>query len=337
MDEEILRLTGWEEIDTVNDEQGAAALNDQAWDLVHQILAEADELRIDPVTGHGPGVVIDFGVETTGSLAAGLALAEVCTSGLADFSILPGTVDRVGWPYLQIQTDYPLEACLLSQYAGWRLKVNDYFAMASGPMRASSGLEDLFRQLEYTEEGYGVVGVLESSSLPGRDVINYVARTCGVAPEHVALLVAPTASLAGNLQVVGRVVETALHKLYELGFDVTRVESACGWAPIPPVADEDIIGIGRTNDAILYGGRVTLWVEGDDTSIREIGPRIPSSSSSMYGKGFLEIFESTGRDFYQIDPLLFSPAEIVIHNIETGRVHHFGQVNESMLRSSFGF
>lgn len=321
----------------MNDEQGAAALNDLAWDLVHQLLAEADELRVEPLTDQGAGVVVDFGVETTGSLAAGLALAEICTAGLADFSILPGRVDGVGWPVLQMQTDQPLEACLLSQYAGWRLKVKDYFAMASGPMRASAGQEELFHQLEYSEQGFGVVGVLESSSLPGKDVVRYIAKTCGVSPDHVALLVAPTASLAGNLQVVGRVVETAMHKLYELGFDVTRVESACGWAPVPPVANEDILGIGRTNDAILYGGRVTLWVDGDDTSIRELGPRIPSCSSPMYGKSFLEIFEEAGRDFYKIDPSLFSPAEIVLHNIETGRVHHFGQVNETMLRSSFGF
>ncbi|WP_437229819.1 methenyltetrahydromethanopterin cyclohydrolase [Planctomicrobium sp. SH661] len=320
----------------VEEEQNSGSLNDLAWDLVHQLLAQLDELRIEPVEESGPGIVLDFGIEAAGSLAAGLALAEVCTSGLAEFTIAPGTLDSIGWPMLSSQTDNPVEACLLSQYAGWKLSTKNYFAMASGPMRAAAGQEELFKKLEYKEAGYGVVGVLESGRIPGPDVVKYVAKACGVSADHVALLVAPTASIAGNMQVIARCVETAMHKLFELKFDVNRVESAAGWAPISPVAEDDITAIGRTNDAILYGGRVTLWVNGDDESIRELGPRIPSSGSAMHGRPFLELFEAAGRDFYKMDPHLFSPAEIVLHNVETGRVHHFGGVREDVLRKSFG-
>lgn len=320
----------------MNEEQDASSLNDLAWDLVHQLLGQVDELRIEPVEESGPGIVLDFGVEAEGSLAAGLALAEICTCGLSEFSIVPGTLAGIGWPTLYSQTDNAVEACLLSQYAGWKLNTKNYSAMASGPMRAAAGEEDLFKKLGYRETGYGVVGMLESGRIPGPDVLKHVAKICGVAVDHVALLVAPTASVAGHLQVTARCIETAMHKLYELGFDVMRVESACGWAPISPVAVDDLTAIGRTNDSILYGGRVTLWVNGDDDSIRELGPRIPASGSPMYGRPFLELFEAAGRDFYKLDPLLFSPAEIVLHNVETGRVHHFGQVNEEVLRASFG-
>ncbi|WP_437202502.1 methenyltetrahydromethanopterin cyclohydrolase [Planctomicrobium sp. SH664] len=318
------------------EENVESPLNDLAWDLVHQILSEADELRVQPVAEQGAGVVLDFGVEADGSLSAGLALAEVCMAGLCQLSIVPGTVGGIGWPTLFVQTDNPLEACLLSQYAGWQISLGKYFAMGSGPMRAAALKEPLFEELDYSETGYGVVGVLESSRLPSREVVEYIAKTCRVAPDQVALLVAPTSSIAGNLQVVARSVETAMHKLHEVGFDVLRVESACGSAPISPVAADDLTGVGRTNDAILYGGRVTLYVTGDDESIAEIGPRVPSSGSAAYGKPFLELFEAAGRDFYQLDPLLFSPAEVVFQNLETGRVHVFGSVNESILRSSFG-
>jgi len=321
----------------VNEEQDASSLNDLAWDLVHQLLSQLDELRIELVEASSPGIVLDFGVETAGSLAAGLALAEVCTAGFTEFSIVPGLLAGCGWPMLSAQTDHVVEACLLSQYAGWKLKTNNYFAMASGPMRASAGCEPLFEKLEYREAGYGVVGVLESNGIPDTEVVKHVARTCGVTPEHVALLVAPTASMAGNLQVVARCIETAMHKLFELNFDVTRVESACGWAPISPVAADDLTAIGRTNDAILYGGRVTLWVNGDDESIRKLGPKVPSGASSMSGQPFLNMFEAAGRDFYKMDPHLFSPAEIVFHNVETGRVHHFGSINEEILKRSFEF
>ena len=181
-----------------------------------------------------------------------------------------------------------------------------------------------------------MVGVIESSKLPGPEVIKHIAEACQVEPKHVAVCVAPTASVAGNLQIAARSVETALHKLFELGFDVSRVESACGWVPLPPVAGDDLTGIGRTNDAILYGGRITLLVTGDDESIAEIGPQIPSSGSDAYGRPFLQIFEAAGRDFYKIDPHLFSPAEVLLHNIETGRVHHYGGLRNDIVRKSFG-
>jgi methenyltetrahydromethanopterin cyclohydrolase len=157
-----------------------------------------------------------------------------------------------------------------------------------------------------------------------------------VGEEQVALLVAPTSSLAGTMQIVARSVETALHKLLELDFDVTRIDSACGVAPLAPVAADDLTAIGRTNDAILYGGSVTLWVTGDDESIRALGPRVPASGSPLHGRPFLEIFREAGSDFYKIDPQLFSPAEIIFQNVETGNVHHFGSINEDVLRLSFG-
>ena len=87
---------------------------------------------------------------------------------------------------------------------------------------------------------------------------------------------------------------------------------------------------------ILYGGRVTLWVNGDDESLAEAAPKVPSIASPSHGKPFLEICEAAGRDFYKIDPLLFSPAEVIFHNIDTGRVHRAGQIAPDVLRRSFG-
>lgn len=321
----------------MSEDEFPPSLNEMAWDLVQQAIHAADDLRIEPVEVDSGACILDFGVEAPGSLAAGLALAEICLSGLAEVSIHPGEVAGVGWPQLFVQTDSPLEACLLSQYAGWKVSVGKYFAMGSGPMRAAYAHEEIFRELEYREEATAVVGVLESSKFPTQAVVNEIAAKCKIDPEQVALLVAPTASTAGNLQVVARSVETALHKLHTLGFDLTRVESGCGIAPIPPVAADDLQGIGRTNDAILYGGRVTLWVNGEDDDLVTLGPKVPSSSSAAYGKPFLKIFEEAGRDFYKIDSHLFSPAEIVIHNVDTGRVHVFGATNPAVLRESFGF
>ncbi|MEZ6055197.1 MAG: methenyltetrahydromethanopterin cyclohydrolase [Planctomycetaceae bacterium] len=310
-------------------------LNEMAWDLVQQSLGAADEMKVE-LTDCPLGAVIDFGVEVPGSLAAGLALAEICSGGLLDVQLTPGDLGGTGWPMVSVSTDAPLEACLLSQYAGWQVKVGKFFGMGSGPMRAAASREELFEDIGYHEQAERVVGVLEASKLPGEAVIREIAEACGVEPGNVALVVAPTASIAGNLQIAARSVETAMHKLFTLGFDVSRVEAGYGFAPLPPVAGEDLIGIGRTNDAILYGASITLLVTGDDESIEAIGKQIPSSASAAYGKPFLQIFEEAGRDFYKIDPLLFSPAEIVLSNIETGKVHLFGRRDLGLVRRSFG-
>ena len=208
--------------------------------------------------------------------------------------------------------------------------------MGSGPMRAAAAREAIFERIGYREESECVVGVLEARQEPTPAVVARIAEACHVAPSAVTLLVAPTASLAGGLQIVARSIETALHKLSEVEFDLSRIESAVGTAPLPPVAHNDLAAIGRTNDAILYGARVVLWVTGDDDSLSTIGPQVPSTSSRDHGEPFSSIFKRYNHDFYAVDSHLFSPAEVVFHNLETGRVHAFGDVAEGVLvRNSF--
>ena len=187
----------------------ASSLNELAWDLVSQVLTVTEELRVEPVENPAGACHIDFGVEAPGSLAAGLALAEVCTAGLAEIHIHPGELGGIPWPQIFVTTDSPVEACLLSQYAGWRISVGKYFAMGSGPMRAAAATEALFEEFEFKESGVGAVGVLEASELPTPDAVRQIATACGCEPEQLALLVAPTASTAGSIKIVARCIETA--------------------------------------------------------------------------------------------------------------------------------
>lgn len=277
--------------------------------------------------------ILDAGINAKGGINAGQILADLCLSHRGTATV---TSSADGQPSVEVTTDAPVTACLQSQYAGWRISVDKYFAMGSGPMRALAAREELFEKLPIDEQSDVAVGVLETGQLPDDSVTDYLAERCGISPEDLTLLVAPTASVAGTIQVVARSVETAMHKLFELDFDVSRVRSGFGTAPLPPVAKDDLAGIGRTNDAILYGGSVTLWVDGDDESLAEIGPKVPSSAAECHGRPFLQIFRDAGYDFYQIDPLLFSPAEITFHNVETGNAFRFGQREPDVLRESFG-
>jgi methenyltetrahydromethanopterin cyclohydrolase len=113
------------------------------------------------------------------------------------------------------------------------------------------------------------------------------------------------------------------------------VVSGFGSAPLPPVAKDEITAIGRTNDAILYGGRVVLWVNADDDQLKEIGRKVPSSASLDHGAPFAEIFKRYNHDFYKIDRLLFSPAQVVFCNLRSGMSHDFGEVLPDVLTRSF--
>ncbi len=310
-------------------------LNARAMVVVETLLERAEERRVEVHEVKGGGRVVDCGVHATGGLGAGRTLARACLADLADVAIVPGEVEGRPCPVVQVVTDAPVAACLASQYAGWQVALGKFFAMGSGPMRAAYGHEPIFERIGFRESVTAVVGVLEGRTLPTPEVVGEIAAKCGVKPEEVTLLIAPTASLAGGLQVVARSVETALHKLAELGFDLRRVVSAQGTAPLPPVAKDDLAAIGRTNDAMLYGGRVVLYVTGDDDSLLEVGHRVPSSSSRDHGEPFLEIFARYNHDFYAVDPLLFSPAEVVFQNVATGQTHLFGQVAGDVLARSF--
>ncbi|MCO6457103.1 MAG: methenyltetrahydromethanopterin cyclohydrolase, partial [Pirellulaceae bacterium] len=235
-----------------------------------------------------------------------------------------------------VRTDHPVAACMAAQYAGWQIQAEPkFFAMGSGPMRAAAGKEDLFDRIGFRERPAVAVGVLETSSLPPLSLADRLASDCGVAVERLTLLMAATSSLAGTVQVVARSVETALHKLHELGFDLAQVVSGWGTAPLPPVAENDLAAIGRTNDAVLYGGQVTLWVDADDDELVHLGPRVPSCSSPDYGRPFGVLFEQYERDFYRIDPLLFSPAVVTLINTRTGRTRRYGELRPDVLEQSF--
>lgn len=291
--------------------------------------------RVAVLCQEGGTRIIDCGVHAPGGISAGLALAEICLADLGRVDVVPGRADLGGGPAVTVRTDHPIAACMASQYAGWQIAGEKFFAMGSGPMRAVRGREAIYDDIGLREQADHVVGVLESSKLPAAAVCEHVASECGVTAEQLTLLVAPTRSIAGGIQVVARSVETALHKLHTLGFDLTRVQSGFGTAPLPPTAADDLTAIGRTNDAVLYGAEVTLWVRGDEESLARLGPHVPSSASRDYGRPFARVFADYDHDFYRIDPLLFSPAVVTFIHLDSGKSFTFGRLAPDVLRESF--
>ena len=310
-------------------------MNARAWALGDWAVANAAELRVDVHTLPGGARVLDAGVKTPGGLAAGRALAEMCMGGLGHITFVPLTIGGETWSGVHVWTDHPAASCMASQYAGWIINPDGFFAMGSGPIRAKARVERaLFAKLGYAEDAARGVLVLEGRAFPTDDVAAWVATKSGLAPDAITFVVAPTASVAGSVQIVARVIETGLHKMDTLGFDVTRVVSASGTAPIPPVAKNDLRAIGRTNDSILYGGQARFLVDAADEELAALAERLPASTSSDYGTPFRDIFKRYDNDFYKIDPMLFSPAEVWLTSTSSGRTFHSGRLDPGVLRAS---
>jgi methenyltetrahydromethanopterin cyclohydrolase len=311
------------------------SMNERAAALVDALVADADALGIE-VHGLDSGArVVDCGAKARGGLQAGLGFAAACMGGLGRIDPVGVSVGKRTWPGVAVAVDEPAAACLAAQYAGWKLEHEDFFAMASGPGRALARAEDLFEELAWEERADQAVLCLETKQQPPDAIVDKVAQRCGVAPAAITFLIARTASICGSVQISARVVETALHKLHELGVDPARVRTGWGCCPLAPVAKDDPAAIGRTNDAVLYGGTVHLWIEGTDEEVADLARQLPSAASDAFGTPFGELLAAADWNFYDIDPLLFSPAAVTLTSTESGRAHHGGKLAPDVLERSF--
>ena len=312
------------------------SVNANAWPLVERLLREADALGVRVQRDASGVCIVDAGIEARGSIAAGLLVGEICMGGFGEVRSRSGD----GWPtWLEVRSSQPVLACLASQYAGWSLAASKeetggkkFFALGSGPARALACKEPLFAELGYRDRAEQGVLVLEVDRPPPRVVLDKVLRDCALAPEALTIVLTPTTSLAGTTQVVARVLEVALHKAHGLHFELQHIVDGSASAPLPAPSPDGVQAMGRTNDAILYGGRVHLTVRGSDDAARALAEQLPSRNSRDFGKPFADIFKAVEYDFYKIDPALFAPAEVWVSNLDSGSTFHAGGVDMALLQ-----
>ena len=308
------------------------SVNEIALDIVEDMLDFEEELRIKSKRLDNGATVIDCGVEVPGSYQAGIMYTEICMGGLADVDIVVDTINGIPFPFVTEYTDHPAIACLGSQKAGWALKVDDYFAMGSGPARALAlKPKKTYEQIDYKDDAEYAVIALEANKLPDEKVMEFVAKECDVEAEDVYAVVAPTASIVGSVQISGRIVETAIYKMAEIGYDPKLIVSGSGRCPIAPVLENDLKAMGATNDSMMYYGSVFLTVKEYD----EILKNVPSNTSRDYGKPFYEIFKAANYDFYKIDPNLFAPAQIAVNDLSSGKTYVHGELNAEVILKSY--
>jgi methenyltetrahydromethanopterin cyclohydrolase len=314
------------------------SVNRTAWNLAKKLCDQAEEFGVIVKKTKSGATLIDAGIEAKGGLLAGRTITEICLGGYGKAKIFYKQYDDLELPSIFVYSDHPAMATLGSQFAGWRIKVGKYTAIASGPARALAlKPRKLYETIKYNDKSDVAVLVLETAKEPPEEVIAYVSDECKVAPNDLFLILVPTSTIAGSTQISGRIVETGMHKLMELGFDPKLITHACGYAPIAPIHPKFAEAMGRTNDMIMYGG-VAYYTTSydDDERLGELVEKAPSSASKSYGKPFIEIFKEAGYDFYKIDPGLFAPAVLIVNNIKTGNTFKAGKINVEILKRSIG-
>jgi len=308
------------------------SVNELALDIVEDMLDYEEELRIQSKKLENGATVIDCGVEVPGSYDAGIMYTQICMGGLASVDVIVDYVNDIPFAFVTEYTDQPAIDCVGSQNADWAVEVDKYFAMGSGPARALAlKPKKTYEQIEYEDDADYAVIALEASKLPDEKVMEFIAKECDVDVEDTYAVVAPTASLVGSVQISGRIVETAIYKMSEIGYDPKLIISGAGKCPISPILENDLKAMGSTNDSMMYYGSVFLTVKKYD----EILKNVPSSTSRDYGKPFYEIFKAANYDFYKIDPNLFAPAQIAVNDISTGKTYVHGKLNAEVLLQSY--
>ncbi|MBS7646391.1 MAG: methenyltetrahydromethanopterin cyclohydrolase [Candidatus Bathyarchaeia archaeon] len=314
------------------------SVNRLAWKLLEK-LCENPEYYGVKVENRNGAIVVDAGINARGGFQAGKIITEICMGGCGKARISCSRYGELELPTIFVYTDHPAIATLGSQFAGWNIKNGDYSAIGSGPARAIvQKPKEIYERLGYKDECEKAIVVLETDKYPPETLIERLARDCKVEKKNLAIILTPTASVAGATQVAGRIVETGIHKLEKLDLDPKMILHAWGYAPIPPTHPKFIKAMARTNDAILYGG-VTYYVVDceNEEALAKTVEKAPSKASEDYGHPFLEIFKAAGYDFYRIDPNIFAPAVVIVNNLRTGNTFKAGDINLNALKESFGF
>ncbi|MEM1532970.1 MAG: methenyltetrahydromethanopterin cyclohydrolase [Desulfurococcaceae archaeon] len=314
------------------------SMNKMAVDLVMRVIELRRELRISS-TKVGGATVIDMGVKAPGGFEAGLWLSKICMGGLGQVSLTSFHIGDILTPAVTVYTDHPLEACMASQYAGWRIKVGEYFAMGSGPARAlAKKPKGLYDEIAYSEESDEAVIALEADKCPSEEVIKYISDSTNVSPGNLYVVVAPTNSVAGSVQVSARIVETGIHKFHSIGFDIKTIKYGFGMAPVAPLHPNPLVMMGRTNDMLLYGGSTFYIVDyPDELKLKDFVEQAPSVASKDYGRSLAEVVMEVGAEFlYKIDPKVFAPAVVEVNSVKSGLTYRAGYVNYEALKRSIG-
>lgn len=314
------------------------SVNREAFKIVKELLDRPEYYKVSISKLPSGATVIDTGLDAVGGVEAGLKITEIAMGGLGSTSITHFDYAGLQLPVVTVHTDHPAIALLGSQLAGWSISVGDFFGMASGPGRALAlKPKKVFEKIDYRDESDVGVLLIETEKKPTDEVAKEIGRKCGVNPENLYLILTTTVSIAGAVQVAGRIVETGLYRLDYLEFDPKKVISGTGFAPIMPIHPDSGVTLAREEDALIYGGVTHYLVEhDDDDELKQLISSAPATTSKGYGRTSYDILKEVNFDWSKLDPAFFAPGYISVSNVKSGHTFKAGKVNPDVIKQSLG-
>ena len=311
------------------------SINTLAHSLAKKLVDNPEYYRVGITKLPSGATVIDTGIEAHGGYDAGLMVTRIAMGGLGTAKLQYADFGGLQLPSVVVSTDHPAVALFGAQLAGWRIKPEGYTADGSGPARALANKpKAVYKKIEYRDESDVAVLLMETEKLPPDSAAYYIAERANVEPENVTMVLTSTTSMAGMVQISGRIVETGLFRLDILGLDPKKVMYGAGYAPVMPVHPDVGVAMGRAEDALTYGGVTSYVVDESEDVLKEIAEKAPSTNCKDYGKTSYEIYKAVDFDFTKIDPALFAPAAITLTCAETGATFTHGSINNEIIKNS---
>ena len=311
------------------------SINKLADSLAKKLIDNPEYYRVGVTKLPSGATVIDTGVNAHGGYDAGLMVTRIAMGGLGKAELQYADYGGLQLPSVVVSTDHPAVALFGAQLAGWKIKPEGYRADGSGPARALANKpKAVFKKIEYRDEADVAVLLLETEEMPPDSAAYYIAERANVEPENVTMVLTSTTSMAGMVQISGRIVETGLFRLDILGLDPKKVMYGAGYAPVMPVHPDVGVAMGRAEDALTYGGVTSYVVDEEEDILRELAEKAPSTNCKDYGKSSYEIYKAVDFDFTKIDPALFAPAAISLTCAKTGATFTHGSINNEIIKNS---
>lgn len=312
------------------------SVNAETMKIIREILAAPEALGVEVSRFPNGATLIDMGQKAPGSWQAAKYFTLVTLGNLAEVSYESFAIGDVRVPGVRVMVDRPLEACMGCQVAGWVLAKEPDAPVLSGPARALNSHPDhYFDHISYRDQYHEGVVTVQMTRPVTEEMAQKMADACRLQPENLYILASKHACLISTVQVPARVIELTMHRLALAKFDLGCIRYASCVAPIPPLIHDELIAFGRINDALIYGGEVSLYVEADDDLLARVVPAIVTAASRIGGKSFSQLYQEANYDFHAIPADMHTPAVLHMTNLDSGRTFSAGHVDVEVLQRSF--
>jgi len=323
------------------------SVNKLGYGIVEEMIKDCDKLNIAVNKLKNETTVLDCGVNVPGGYKAGELASKIRLGGLAEVRVTNTTYGDTSLPTAVTYTDFPsmISLCTYVWYGvvpqPFETKA-EFSAWISGPSKALARgdpiLSKIFNKLDYEDKSDVGVLVVQSRKLPDEKVADMLAKKCKIDPKNLYLVVTPTESIAGSVQVVAvSGLEDTFWRLTEFyGIPYERIKYALGSTPIPPIHSRVYeVPCITSDDAIRYGGIVHYWIEsaeGEDLE-KVVKGMVIENYPQHYGKSYYQIgghppdlktFAKEGRGFVV--------GEAGIYDTRTCKMYKAGKVHIDMIK-----